>query len=197
MKIPIRRGHSSKSTKVRIVVLLSGGIDSAATLAVYHKKKAVIDAVFVDYGQPSRRSEWESAQSIAEHYQIPLKKIRLGFRPKNTDGEVFCRNALMAMAAGAIIDVRPLVIAMGIHSASPYYDTTETFVGDLQRLFDGYTGGAIALGIPFLDLTKSEIVKFARRHRVPISLTYSCERRSAPPCGNCLSCMDRMALNVE
>ena len=196
MTIAIRRTNQIKSTKVRIVVLLSGGIDSAATLAVYHKKTAIIDAIFVDYGQPSRRSEWEAAQAIAEYYKITIIKIRLGFRPKKTNGEVFFRNALMAMTVGAIIDARPLVIAMGLHSA-PYYDTTQAFVEDLQRIFDGYTDGSVALGMPFLNLTKSEIVKFSRRHRVPISLTYSCERRSAPSCGNCPSCMDRIALNVE
>lgn len=196
MKSLLKGSPSITSTKVRVAILLSGGIDSAATLAVYHRQKAFVEAIFIDYGQPSRRSEWESAQAVAAHYQTPVIKIRFGFKPKNNNGEVFCRNALMAMAAGAFIDARPLVIAMGIHKGTPYYDTTQAFVEDLQRLFDGYAGGSIALGMPFLELTKPEIVKFARRHRVPINLTYSCERRSAPPCGNCPSCMDRMGLNV-
>lgn len=161
MTTAIRRTNQIKSTKVRIVVLLSGDIDSTATLAIYHKKTAIIDAVFVDYGQPSRRSEWEAAQAIAEYYKITIIKIRLGFRPKKTNGEVFFRNALMAMTVGAIIDDRTLFITMVLHSADPYYDTSQAFVEDLQRLFDGYTDDSVALGMAFLNVTKPEIIKYA------------------------------------
>ena len=44
----VQRESLVKSSKTRVAVLLSGGIDSAATLAVYHRKKAVIDAIFID-----------------------------------------------------------------------------------------------------------------------------------------------------
>lgn len=70
----------SNQLQTRIALLLSGGIDSAATLAVYFRQKAHIDAVFFDYGQPARRSEWEAAQAIAAHYNVNLRRIRLGVR---------------------------------------------------------------------------------------------------------------------
>lgn len=180
-----------------MTVLLNGGIDSTSVLAAYRAEGNVVEAVFVDYGQAARRSEWEAAQAIARHYDAPLTKLRLGMRLRCDDGEFFARNALFVLLAGAASTARPLVIATGIHAASPYYDTTAAFVGDLQRVLDGYVSGAISLGAPFLEMPKQAVVKFARRHRVPLDLTYSCERRSAPACGACPSCEDRKGCRVE
>jgi 7-cyano-7-deazaguanine synthase len=191
---PTEQGPRMKNS--RIVVLLSGGIDSAATVAAYRKRRASLSAVFFDYGQPARRSEWEAAQAIAEHYHIDVSRFRLGFRLAALDGEFFGRNALFALAAAGTDPVGPLVIAAGIHTSSPYYDTTPSFVADIQRLLDGYSGGTVTFAAPFLETTKAAVVQYARRHRVPISLTYSCERRSAPACGKCRSCEDRASLNV-
>jgi hypothetical protein len=112
----------------RVALLLSGGIDSATTLAVYFRQKAHIDAIFFDYGQPARRSEWGAAQAIAAHYNVNLRRVRLGIRLPVAGGEFFARNAILVLAMGALIPERPLVIAAGLHNASPYYDTTSTFV---------------------------------------------------------------------
>lgn len=182
--------------KPHVVILLSGGIDSTSTLVAYQAEGNPVEAVFVDYGQPARRSEWLAAQAIAQHYFIPITKVRLGLRLPSENGEFFGRNMLLVLFAGATSKHRPLVIATGIHSASPYYDTTATFVNDAQRLLDGYAGGAISLGVPFLEMEKLAVVKFARRHKVPLELTYSCERRNAPACGQCPSCEDRKAYRV-
>jgi 7-cyano-7-deazaguanine synthase len=189
--------NSHNVAEAHVAILLSGGIDSAATLAAYIRQRADITAVFIDYGQPARRSEWEAAQAVASHYGTPLIKIKLGFRLPAHNGEVFGRNALMALVAGAAINVRPLVIAAGIHAGTTYYDTTELFTEDMQRLLDGYAGGSVSLGMPFLTMGKPDIVTFARRHRVPLQLTYSCERKNKPSCGKCPSCMDRGSLHVK
>lgn len=190
----MKRHHTKKP---HATVLLSGGIDSTSALAAYRAEGNAVDAVFVDYGQPARRSEWAAAQAIAQHYDVPITKVRLGLRLPCEDGEFFARNAVVVLLAGAASTQRPLVIATGIHAASPYYDTTVAFVADLQRLLDGYASGEVSLGVPFLEMTKPTVVKFARRHRVPLALTYSCERRSAPPCGACPSCEERKACRVE
>lgn len=180
-----------------VLVLLSGGIDSATTLAVYRRQATAVSAVHFDYGQPARRSEWAAADAVARHYGVPITRIRLGVRPHVRAGEFFGRNALFVLAAAATVGQGPLVIAAGLHTASPYYDTTAAFVGDIQRILDGYAGGSVTFAAPFLETTKKSIVQYARRHRVPLPLTYSCERRSAPPCGVCSSCRDREDLRVD
>jgi 7-cyano-7-deazaguanine synthase len=185
-----------KKKPSRVTVLLSGGIDSAATIAAFRKQHAAIDAIFFDYGQPARRSEWEAAQAIGRHYRIEVVRAKLGFRLTSRDGEFFARNALLTLAAAATRPLGPVVVAMGLHSSSPYYDTTPSFVADVQRLLDGYSGGTVTFVAPFLEMTKKAVVQFARRHRVPLHLTYGCETRNAPACGRCRSCEDRAGLHV-
>lgn len=180
-----------------VLVLLSGGIDSACTLAAYRADHHPARAIFVDYGQPARRSERAAAQAIARHYRVPLSFVKLGVRLPGDNGEFFGRNALLVILGGAVESNRPLIVALGIHSASPYYDTTSAFASDAQRLLDGYARGAITLGAPFITMSKRTVVGYARRHRVPLRLTYSCERRNAPACGECPSCEDRSAFGVD
>ena len=182
--------------KPRVIVLLSGGIDSSATVAAFRRQHANLGAMFFDYGQPARRSEWQAAQAIACHYRIEVVRARLGVRLMSRDGQFFGRNALLAMAAAGSQAAGPLVVAVGLHASSPYYDTTSSFVADVQRLFDGYSRGTAIFAAPFLESTKGAVVEFARRHRVPLHLTYSCELRNAPGCGECRSCEDRGALHV-
>lgn len=184
-------------SRARVTVLLSGGVDSAATLCFYKKRRDDVRAVFVDYGQRPRASEWKAAQAIAKARHVGIDRLRLGFTLPADGGEFFGRNALLVLAAAATQDQRPMVIALGVHAGCPYYDTTQRFMQDMQSLLDGYDGGAVTIAAPFLESTKEEIVLFARKHRVPLRLTYSCERKNAPPCGKCLSCLDRRGAHVD
>ena len=60
------------------VVLTSGDIDSSATLVACQAPGASLSGIFVDYGQPAARSEWESAHRVASHYQIEIDRVNLG-----------------------------------------------------------------------------------------------------------------------
>lgn len=184
-------------SRARVAVLLSGGIDSAATLCFYAKRRDDVRAVFVDHAQRPRASEWKAAQSIAIARRVGIDRVRLGFSLPSARGEFFGRNALLVLAAAATQAQLPMVIALGVHAGCPYYDTTQRFLKDMQSLLDGYGSGAVTIAAPFLDSTKEEIVRFARKHRVPLRLTYSCERKNAPPCGKCLSCLDRRGAHVD
>ena len=69
------------------VVLMSGGIDSSAALAACREPGIPLSGMFVDYGQPAARSEWEAAQRIASHYQIEVEKVELGVSLVSDRGE--------------------------------------------------------------------------------------------------------------
>ena len=177
------------------VVLMSGGIDSSATLAACQSPGTSLSGMFVDYGQLAAQSEWQAAQRIASHYLIEIEKVTLGVGLVSDRGEFFGRNALFVLAAAGTIPQRPLAIALGIHALTDYYDTTPLFVRDMQRLLNGYSGGAVTLCVPFLSHTKAEVIRFANENAVPLRLTYSCERQNAPACAECPSCLDRIEIN--
>ena len=173
---------------------MSGGIDSSAAVATCQMPGRNLSGCFVDYGQPSAASEWETAQRIACHYQIGIRKVSLDAGLVSYKGEFFGRNALLVLTAAGTTPLRPLSICIGIHALSNYYDTTPLFFKHIQRLLNGYSGGSVTLAAPFLANTKAEVIQFARENSVPLNLTYSCERRNAPACEECPSCRDRTKL---
>ena len=181
--------------KSHCVVLMSGGIDSSATLVSCEELGANLSGMFFDYGQPAAGSEWEAAQGIASHYQIEIEKIDLGVSLVSDRGEFFGRNALFILTAASVIANRPLTVAIGIHTLSDYYDTKPLFIRHMERLLNGYSGGTVSLYTPFLADSKAEIIRFAREAAVPLQLTHSCERQNAPACTECPSCIDRIEID--
>ena len=173
------------------LVLLSGGIDSSSVLSSCQHKDAYVSAIFIDYGQPSAKSEWNACKQISRHFGVDVRRIALGFQVESCDGEYFGRNALMILVVAGQMAVRPLRIGLGIHALSEYYDSSLLFLNHMQRLLDGYSMGSINLYAPFLSNTKAEVIHYARENNVPLHLTYSCETRNAPACSKCPSCRDR------
>jgi 7-cyano-7-deazaguanine synthase len=171
-------------------ILLSGGIDSAACAAFYLHLGHHVDALFVDYGQPTRDAERTSAQAIARHYSIPLRTVTFNGPTVGLSGEIVGRNAFLVFTA---MLYRPRfigILALGIHTGPPYYDCQAAFVDDIARLVCGYTDGKVSLGVPFLSWTKEAIWDFCTHNRVPVGLAWSCEVGPTIPCGSCPSCKD-------
>lgn len=57
------------------VVLLSGGLDSAANLAICRTKGNPILALTIDYGQRAAQAEIEAARKLCHFYQVPHQVI--------------------------------------------------------------------------------------------------------------------------
>ncbi len=183
--------------KHHTLVLLSGGIDSSTILAQCATSSETVSAVFIDYGQAAARTEWDAAQQIASHYSVSVRNLQISANLVTSRGEVFGRNAMLVLLAAGATPERPLVVEIGIHALSDYYDTTPLFTRHVTRLLDGYSHGAVTLSAPFLTATKSDIIRMALQSDVPLDLTYSCEMGNAPACLQCPSCLDRRLLDSE
>lgn len=178
------------------VVLLSGGMDSAACVDFYRRQHFEVRGLHLGYGQAAARQEGVAAAAVARHYGIPLTVIQLrGARPKS-DGELPGRNAVLLFAALMEVGSVPAILTLGVHSGTPYYDCSPNFLAAAQGIVDGQCGGRVRVAAPFLEWTKEHIWEYCLEHQVPLSLTYSCERGLEQPCGVCLSCRDREALHV-
>lgn len=67
--------HSNAFT----VVLLSGGLDSSANLALAHARGDRLAALTVNYGQRAWQSERRAARSLSEHYGASWRELELPF----------------------------------------------------------------------------------------------------------------------
>lgn len=191
-------GNKGNQVKVEseVLILLSGGIDSAACLDFYLGLGRKPCALFVGYGQPAEsREEW-AARAMANHYEISISCPRWTGTKSRGSGVISGRNAFLVTAALMERPPSVSVIATGIHAGTGYADCSADFVDGMQEVLDIYSEG-VQLAVPFLDWSKAEVFEYCLRRKVPLELTYSCEAGTSPPCGRCLSCMDREALDAS
>ncbi|VTR48208.1 exsB protein [Actinobacillus pleuropneumoniae] len=180
-----------------VLVLLSGGIDSASLVHYHLSKGESVSAIFFDYGQVTNKLEYQSARAISNHYDISLEKVKFDFEIRNDEGEFLGRNALFILVAVNFLKGSKSYLSIGIHSGTPYYDSTPVFINNIQSVMDGYSSGTIRVSAPFLNYSKKQVLEYALKEKVPIHLTYSCEVGESGPCGLCLSCLDRGMLDGE
>ena len=175
-------------------VLLSGGIDSATCVAFYLRAGFSVQCLHVDFGQLASRAESVASKRIASHFGVSLTILRWTASDRMQLGEIVGRNVFLVSGAVMEIGRRHGILAMGIHAGTPYYDCSPDFVSAMQVILDGYTGGTVLMGTPFLKWSKNEVFAYAKTQGVPFHLTYSCEQDSTAPCQKCRSCQDRSEL---
>ena len=178
------------------MVLISGGIDSAACVHLFQKQQSRVRGIHIAYGQPADQRESAAASAIAAHYRIPLSTVYLVGSRHKVGGEIFGRNAFLLFTALMEIDIRPALLALGIHSGTPYPDCSPRFIATVQATIDLQCAGSIKVVAPFLEWAKSDIWRYCITEHVPLELTYSCELGLTQPCGKCSSCKDLETLRV-
>lgn len=184
------------SARSPILVLMSGGIDSAACAHFLSRNGGSVSGVFFDFGQAGRSPEETAVRRMADHLNVPLEVVRLPTSGERGAGEQFGRNAFFVLAAAFLLRHRRGMIAMGVHAGVPYYDCSEPFVTRLDTLLSELSDGELRLIAPFASWRKAQIVEYFLFEKLPLELTYSCEAGDSPPCGECASCLDRMALGL-
>lgn len=209
---------TNRNARPRAVVLLSGGLDSATTLAMAIDDGFECYALAVDYGQ-RHRSELEAAQRVATHHGVPLKTIALDLRAiggsaltddidvpqQPAEGipvtYVPARNTiLLSLALGwaEVLQASNLFIGVNAVDYSGYPDCRAEFIHAFEHTANLATkaaveGIALRIHTPLINLTKAEIIQQGVALGVDYRLTVSCYQANdkGQACGKCDSCRIR------
>ena len=206
----------------RAVVLLSGGLDSATTLAMAQAQDYELCALTVDYGQ--RHSlEIRCARAQAKARQVAQHKLlRLELPdsrasaltdtaplPRGHAGSAIpptyvpARNTILlslALSWAEALGAFDIFIGATAVDYSGYPDCRGAFIRAFEELANLATKAAVQDGkrfrihAPLLDLSKQEIIKLGLDLGVDFALTSSCYNpdEQGCSCGQCDACALRL-----
>lgn len=199
------------------VVLLSGGLDSATTLAIARDRGHRCHALSFDYGQ-RHAVELSAARRVAaalgavEHRVLAMPLGELGHSaltdasipvPESPSGGipstyVPARNTVfLAFALGfaEVTRARHLYIGVNAVDYSGYPDCRPAFIRAFEQLANLATraaveGETVRIHAPLIDLAKAEIIRRGTALGVDYAMTVSCYQADADgrACGRCDSC---------
>jgi len=194
---------SVSALREKAIVLLSGGLDSATTLALAKAQCDTVIALSFDYGQ-RHRCELQAAETIAKNQNVMHKILPVSLKPiggsaltddtiavpKNAQPTsetipvtyVPARNTIFLSYALAMAEVESaMAIYMGVNALdySGYPDCRPEFIERFQALADVATkrtveGRKVTIEAPLIALTKAEIINKGIALGVDYSLTISC-----------------------
>jgi len=207
--------HKPQSDTHRAVVLLSGGLDSATTLAIAQQQGFDCYSLSFDYGQ-RHRSELEAAKQLAslagcvEHRVIRLDLTggsaltdpAIAVPERETDGipvtYVPARNTVflsLALGWAEVLNATDLFIGVNAVDYSGYPDCRPEFINKFQELAHlatkaGVEGARYRIHTPLIDMSKADIIKVGTALGVDYSETISCYQADdqGRACGLCDSC---------
>ena len=169
-------------------VLLSGGVDSAVTMAFLQRAGWNVEAVFIDFGQPPAEHERAASRQVAERLGAPWEALTVGGLDVVPFVAMPGRNDLLIALAAAAKPTSHL--AVGVHAGTGYIDCSVPYVGAWRSLYDLEYGGERQFLAPLVEFNKADVLRLAVEFELPLELTWSCEAANGP-CGTCPSCRDR------
>jgi len=167
------------SKALKVMVLLSGGVDSTACAGYYIRNDYQVYALFIDYGQHDSKKESVAATAVADYYNIPLCRITIN-SISVSEGYIPGRNAMLLSLALMNCPFTQGIVSLGIHSGTSYQDCSPKFESLMQRIYLLYEEGRIRIDAPFLKWKKSEIIDFAKMIKIPSQLTFSTNPNDMP-----------------
>lgn len=206
----------------RAVILLSGGLDSATTLAIAKSQGYACFALSFDYGQ-RHVAELNAARAVAAelgveaHREVTLDLGSLGgsaltdpsiaVPEQASEGipvtYVPARNTIMlayALAWAEVLGAHDIFIGANAVDYSGYPDCRPEFIAAFEKLANlatkvGVEQGGFHVHAPLIALSKAEIIRRGLGLGVDYSKTVSCYQANAvgEACGRCDSCRIRRA----
>ena len=190
------------------VVLLSGGLDSATTLAIARGEGLECYAMSFAYGQrhgaelqaalrvarslgviDHRTVEIDlrafGASALTDDIDVPKNRLAIGREIPIT--YVPARNTIFlsyALAWAEVLGARDIFIGVNALDYSGYPDCRPEFIKQFEKLANlgpraGISGDEFRIRTPLIAMTKAEIIRRAADLGIDFSLTHSCYDPSA------------------
>ncbi|NJA90011.1 7-cyano-7-deazaguanine synthase QueC [Rhodocyclus tenuis] len=200
------------------VILLSGGLDSATTLAIARHEGFRPHCLSFDYGQRHRAELTASrrvaqAQGAAEHRIVRLDLAQFGgsaLTDRNIDVPVDgvqpgipvtyvpARNTIMlslALAWAETLGCRDIFVGVNAVDYSGYPDCRPEYIAAFEAMANlatkaGVEGEHLSIHAPLMSLSKADIIRRGTALGVDYSVTVSCYQADdeGRACGVCDSC---------
>lgn len=206
------------STPARAVVLLSGGLDSATTLAIARSEGFDCYCLSLEYGQ-RHQAELAAAARVAEHLgarahrtlkldlaafggsaltdstlAVPVDGVQAGIPITY----VPARNTIMlslALAWAEVLGSGDIFVGVNAVDYSGYPDCRPEFISSFETMANLATkaaveGQALRVHAPLIHWSKAEIIRRGHELGLDYGLTVSCYQadESGRACGLCDSC---------
>lgn len=201
----------------KAVILLSGGLDSATTLAIARSEAYDCYALSLDYGQ-RHRAELQAAAAVAQslgasaHRVVKLDLSIFGGSAL-TDSSIAvptspgigipvtyvpARNTIMlslALAWMEVLAASDIFIGANAVDYSGYPDCRPEYIAAFERMANlalksAVEGEAVGILAPLIALSKADIIRRGIELGVDYSQTVSCYQadEAGRACGRCDSC---------
>lgn len=207
----------------KAVILVSGGLDSATTLAIAKSQGYACYALSFDYGQ-RHRIELQAAHQVVANLGVVEHKL-IHFNLDNIGGSALtdtqinvptsgiskqvpityvpARNSVfltLALSWAEVLSAYHIFIGVNAIDYSGYPDCRPEFIAAFEKMANlatkaGVEGHTFKVHTPLLQLTKAQIIQEGLRLGVDYNLTISCYQPSIEgyACGVCDACRLRIA----
>ncbi|MDQ7089761.1 MAG: 7-cyano-7-deazaguanine synthase QueC [Methylococcales bacterium] len=202
------------------VAIISGGMDSITLLhnLVKNKKLTVAPITFI-YGQKHNKEvEYAKEQALllgcTQHLVLDLLLLQPLFAKSALIAEeidipdaievmgdpqpptyVPNRNMIflaLAAAYAETCDVSDVYYGAQRHDIYGYWDTTPQFLERLNQVYALNRKTPIQIKAPYIDYSKTDILKQGLELEVDYSKTWSCYKGGELSCGRCPTCAERL-----
>jgi len=197
--------HRDGSASARGLMLLSGGLDSAAVAALARPARAL----FVNYGQLSAEAERIAARAVAQHLHLELDELDVdlaavgsglltgGPQPAaapTSEWFPFRNQHLVTIAAAHALahNLDAVLLGTVYGDGDRHVDSTPRFVSTLDTLVR-HQEGEIRVLAPHINSPSHELLMRSGLPDDVISKTHSCHVANVA-CGECPGCIRRAEL---
>lgn len=201
---------------MKVVVLLSGGMDSVTALYEARQRHEVVGAVSFHYGSKHNDREIPFAAHHASKLGVTHRVISLAFIGElfksdllQSGGEIpkghyeqqsmkktvvpFRNGIMLSIAAGFAesLEAHGLVIAAHAGDHAIYPDCREDFMKSMSDAIRLGTYAQVEVLRPFIAMTKADIAARGTDLGVDYLHTWSCYVGGETHCGECGTCVER------